>query len=285
MSFWSDRKNRKNAKLAQEISEERQEIRNQINEDAQVKQNIQNFGSFRNLIRKSFPQIIMGLVVIFLEYITIGLAYTIVSLIVLMPVTYFYTKSLVPKRGKYLLEVTVGDPETNSPGASPGATEITRYLIPLEIWDMIKWEAPLVPGSIRMNGEEVFLAVRTWKIEGTNLIYKVKLAWLHFHQLEYARNKSILEKALAFATQLSLENAELEKLKEFLAVVEGKRQKKEHLELIEKAYRESPSDLQKRIVELENKIGVLVKSNEELLFGPQDKEENKEVDASAISSE
>jgi hypothetical protein len=38
-------------------------------------------------------------------------------------------------------------------------------------------------------------------------------------------------------------------------------------------------------VELENKIGVLVKSNEELLFGPQDKEEKKEVDASAISSE
>lgn len=281
MSFWSDRKNKKNAKLAQDIREERQEIQRQVNEDAIVKRNIQNFGSFRNLIRKSFPQIIMGLVVIFLEYITIGFAYTIVSLAVLMPITYFYTKSLVPKRGKYLLEVTVGDPETNS----PGATEITRYLIPLEIWDMIKWEAPLVPGSIRMNGEEVFLAVRTWKIEGTNLIYKVKLAWLHFNQLEYARNKSILERAVAFATQLSLENAELEKLKEFLAVVEGKRQKKEHLDLIEKAYRESPSDLQKRIVELENKIGILVKSNEELLFGPQEKEEQKEVGENAISSE
>ena len=280
MSFWSDRKNKKNAKLAQDIREERQEIQRQVNEDAIVKRNIQNFGSFRNLISKSFPQIIMGLVVIFLEYITIGFAYTIVSLAVLMPITYFYTKSLVPKRGKYLLEVTVGDPETNS----PGATEITRYLIPLEIWDMIKWEAPLVPGSIRMNGEEVFLAVRTWKIEGTNLIYKVKLAWLHFNQLEYARNKSILERAVAFATQLSLENAELEKLKEFLAVVEGKRQKKEHLDLIEKAYRESPSDLQKRIVELENKIGILVKSNEELLFGPKDKEE-KEVTENAISSE
>lgn len=281
MSFWSDRKNKKNAKLAQDIREERQEIQRQVNEDAIVKRTIQNFGSFRNLIRKSFPQIIMGLVVIFLEYITIGFAYTIVSLAVLMPITYFYTKSLVPKRGKYLLEVTVGDPETNS----PGATEITRYLIPLEIWDMIKWEAPLVPGSIRMNGEEVFLAVRTWKIEGTNLIYKVKLAWLHFNQLEYARNKSILERAVAFATQLSLENAELEKLKEFLAVVEGKRQKKEHLDLIEKAYRESPSDLQKRIVELENKIGILVKSNEELLFGPQEKEEQKEVGENAISSE
>ena len=280
MSFWSDRKNKKNAKLAQDIREERQEIQRQVNEDAIVKRNIQNFGSFRNLIRKSFPQIIMGLVVIFLEYITIGFAYTIVSLAVLMPITYFYTKSLVPKRGKYLLEVTVGDPETNS----PGATEITRYLVPLEIWDMIKWEAPLVPGSIRMNGEEVFLAVRTWKIEGTNLIYKVKLAWLHFNQLEYARNKRILERAVAFATQLSLENAELEKLKEFLAVVEGKRQKKEHLDLIEKAYRESPSDLQKRIVELENKIGILVKSNEELLFGPKDKEE-KEVGENAISSE
>lgn len=272
MSFWSDRKNRKNAKLAQEISEERQEIRNQINEDAKVKQNIQNFGSFRNLIRKSLPQIIMGLVVIFLEYITIGLAYTIVSLIVLMPVTYFYTKSLVPKRGKYLLEVTVGDPETNS----PGATEITRYLIPLEIWDMIKWEAPLVPGSIRMNGEEVFLAVRTWKIEGTNLIYKVKLAWLHFNQLEYARNKSILERAVAFATQLSLENAELQKLKEFLAVVEGKRQTRERLELIDKAYRKSPDELKNEILTVQNRIDELTRSNRDLLYGKDEKTEENE---------
>ena len=272
MSFWSDRKNRKNAKLAQEISEERQEIRNQINEDAKVKQNIQNFGSFRNLIRKSLPQIIMGLVVIFLEYITIGLAYTIVSLIVLMPVTYFYTKSLVPKRGKYLLEVTVGDPETNS----PGATEITRYLIPLEIWDMIKWEAPLVPGSIRMNGEEVFLAVRTWKIEGTNLIYKVKLAWLHFNQLEYARNKSILERAVAFATQLSLENAELRKLKEFLAVVEGKRQTRERLELIDKAYRKSPDELKNEILTVQNRIDELTRSNRDLLYGKDEKMEENE---------
>ena len=86
MSFWSDRKNKKNAKLAQDIREERQEIQRQVNEDAIVKRNIQNFGSFRNLIRKSFPQIIMGLVVIFLEYITIGFAYTIVSLAVLMPI-------------------------------------------------------------------------------------------------------------------------------------------------------------------------------------------------------
>lgn len=272
MSFWSDRKNLKNAKLAQEISEERQEIRNQINEDAKVKQNIQNFGSFRNLIRKSLPQIIMGLVVIFLEYITIGLAYTIVSLIVLMPVTYFYTKSLVPKRGKYLLEVTVGDPETNS----PGATEITRYLIPLEIWDMIKWEAPLVPGSIRMNGEEVFLAVRTWKIEGTNLIYKVKLAWLHFNQLEYARNKSILERAVAFATQLSLENAELQKLKEFLAVVEGKRQTRERLELIDKAYRKSPDELKNEILTVQNRIDELTRSNRDLLYGKDEKTEENE---------
>lgn len=272
MSFWSDRKNRKNAKLAQEISEERQEIRNQINEDAKVKQNIQNFGSFRNLIRKSLPQIIMGLVVIFLEYITIGLAYTIVSLIVLMPVTYFYTKSLVPKRGKYLLEVTVGDPETNS----PGATEITRYLIPLEIWDMIKWEAPLVPGSIRMNGEDVFLAVRTWKIEGTNLIYKVKLAWLHFNQLEYARNKSILERAVAFATQLSLENAELQKLKEFLAVVEGKRQTRERLELIDKAYRKSPDELKNEILTVQNRIDELTRSNRDLLYGKDEKTEENE---------
>jgi hypothetical protein len=272
MSFWSDRKNRKNAKLAQDIREERQEIKQKIDEDATIKKTIQNFGSFRNLIRKSLPQIIMGLVVVFLEYITIGFAYTIVSLVVLMPITYFYTKSLRPKRGKYLLEVNVGNPEDKS----PGATEITRYLIPIEIWDLIKWEAPLVPGSIRMNGEEVFLATKTWKIEGTNLIYKVKLAWFHFNQLEYARNKRILERAIAFATQLSLENAELEKLKEFLSVVEGKRQTRERLELIDKAYRENPSELKNEIRIAQEKIDQLTRSNKDLLYGPDEKKEESE---------
>lgn len=272
MSFWSDRKNRKNAKLAQDIREERQEIKQKIDEDATIKKTIQNFGSFRNLIRKSLPQIIMGLVVVFLEYITIGFAYTIVSLVVLMPITYFYTKSLRPKRGKYLLEVNVGNPEDES----PGATEITRYLIPIEIWDLIKWEAPLVPGSIRMNGEEVFLATKTWKIEGTNLIYKVKLAWFHFNQLEYARNKRILERAIAFATQLSLENAELEKLKEFLSVVEGKRQTRERLELIDKAYRENPSELKNEIRIAQEKIDQLTRSNKDLLYGPDEKKEESE---------
>ncbi len=272
MSFWSDRKNRKNAKLAQDIREERQEIKQKIDEDATIKKTIQNFGSFRNLIRKSLPQIIMGLVVVFLEYITIGFAYTIVSLVVLMPITYFYTKSLRPKRGKYLLEVNVGNPEDKS----PGATEITRYLIPIEIWDLIKWEAPLVPGSIRMNGEEVFLATKTWKIEGTNLIYKVKLAWFHFNQLEYARNKRILERAIAFATQLSLENAELEKLKEFLSVVEGKRQTRERLEMIDKAYRKNPSELKNEIRIAQEKIDQLTRSNKDLLYGPDEKKEESE---------
>ena len=131
---------------------------------------------------------------------------------------------------------------------------------------------------IRFNGRDTFLAVRTWKIEGTNLIYKVKLAWLHFNQLEYARNREVLEKALAFATNLSLENAELEKMKEFQSILEGKRQKKEQLDLIDRSYRDNPMLLKKRIRELEEKIDDMVRRNEDLLFGPDNEIEQPEVE-------
>ena len=268
---WSERrKEKKFEKLELKRDKTTQDLIDQAKQndpDAAAKQRVRNFASWKATARKSLPQIVLGLLLIFVEYRLIGLIFTAGSIAVYVPIILFYSRSLRERRGRYLLEISVNS----------GATEITRYIIPDELWDLIEFDHALVPGMIRFNGRETFLAVQTWALEGTNLIYKVKLAWLHFNQLEYARNRKVLEKAVMFATQLSMENAELEKLKEFLAVVEGKRQKKEHLDLIEKAYRESPSDLKKRIEDIENKIGILVKSNEELLFGPEEKKEVENV--------
>ncbi len=66
-------------------------------------------------------------------------------------------------------------------------------------------------------------------------------------------------------------------MKEFLGVVEGKRQTKERLDLIEKAYRQSPNELKREIQAVQERIDELVNSNKDLLMGPEEKEEEEEI--------
>ncbi|MHB1708767.1 MAG: hypothetical protein ACYCT2_04745 [Thermoplasmataceae archaeon] len=264
--FWQRRKEKKFARSERLIREDSRRTFDRAKAlagaDEEARRRILAYSSWRATVRKALPQILVGCTLAYVEYSLIGLPYTAGSMAAYVPLMYLYTKSVRPHRGRYLLEVSI----------HKGSTAITRYVIPEELWDLIEFDHPLVPGMIRFNGRDTFLATRTWKIEGTNLIYKVKLAWLHFNQLEYARNREILEKALSFATNLSLENAELDKMKGFLSIMEGKRQKKEQLDLVDRAYRENPLLLKKRIEELEVKIDDMVRKNESLLFGPDESE-------------
>ena len=68
-------------------------------------------------------------------------------------------------------------------------------------------------------------------------------------------------------------------MKEFQSVLEGKRQKREQLDLIDRAYRENPLLLKKRIEDLEARIDNMVRENESLLFGPDGDEKEELEDA------
>ena len=265
MSWREDRKEKKSIKEAEKQGLSSTSLNSSA--DEKVKRAIEKFSSWGEIIRHSIPQLVMSGVLLYVEYEIIGIVYTLLSVVVFAPLIFVYSKSLREKRGRYLLVVSI----------DKGSTEITRYLIPDELWDLIEFDHPLVPGMIRFNGRDTFLATRVWTLDGTNQIYKVKLSWLHFNQLEYARNRGILERAIAFATQLSLENAELNKLKEFLGVVEGKRQTKERLDLIDKAYRQSPNELKRETQAVQERIDELVNSNKDLLMGPEEKEEEEEI--------
>ena len=271
--FWQRRRERRFARSEGRIREDSkrtfERAKALAGADEEARNRILAYSSWRATVRKALPQIIAGGALAYVEYSLIGLPYTAGSVAAYVPLMYLYTKSVRQHRGRYLLEVSV----------HKRATVITRYVIPDELWDLIEFDHPLVPGMIRFNGRDTFVAVRTWKIEGTNLIYRVKLAWLHFNQLEYARNREILEKALSFATNLSLENAELDKMKEFQSVLEGKRQKREQLDLIDRAYRENPLLLKKRIEDLEARIDNMVRENESLLFGPDGDEKEEQENA------
>ena len=258
MEHWREKRNQK---IEKKLEDQRKQA------EDQARKSIADYTSTRSIIRKSLPMILLGLVLAGVEYIIIGAIYTIVSLLIYMPMLYFYTKSVRPVRGKYLGEVS----------HSGGHMKINRYLVPDELFELIDFGKPIAPATIEINGHEGYLATKVKKLEN-GTIYAADLAWIHFNLLKFATEAEVLEKAVEFATNLELENAELDKLKTFESVLEGKRQKKEQLELIDKAYRENPMELKRRIEEQQRRIDMLVRQNESLLYGPKDEKLEKEVE-------
>ena len=259
MERWREKRNEK---IEKKLEDQRKQA------EDQARRNISDYTSTRSILRKSVPMIMLGLVLSAVEYILIGAIYTIVSLLIYMPLLYFYTKSVRPVRGKYLGEVS----------HNGGHLKLNRYLVPDELFELIDFGKPIVPSTMEINGHEAYLATKVKKLDN-GTIYAAELAWFHFNLLEFATEADVLDKAVEFATNLELENAELDKLKSFEAVMEGKRQKKEQLELIDQAYRENPFELHRRIEEQEKKIDALVKQNESLLYGPnKDEKIEKEVE-------
>ncbi|KJE49313.1 hypothetical protein [Acidiplasma sp. MBA-1] len=251
---------KRNQKIEQKLEDQRKQA------EEQARMNVQNYTSRKAILKKSLPMIFLGAVLACVEFIIIGAVYTIVSLLIYMPLLYFYTKSVRPLRGKYLGEVS----------HSGGHMKINRYLVPDELFELIDFGKPIAPATIEINGHEGYLATKVKKLDN-GTIYAADLAWVHFNVLKFATEADVLDKAVEFATNLELENAELDKLKTFESVLEGKRQKKEQLDLIDKAYRENPLELKRRIEEQQRKIDMLVRQNEFLLYGPEKKEDEEEV--------
>ena len=258
MEHWREKRNQK---IVEKLEDQRKQA------EDQARRSIADYTSTRSILRKSLPMILLGLVLAAVEYMIIGAIYTLVSLLIYMPMLYFYTKSVRPVRGKYLEEVT----------HSGAHMKINRYLIPDELYELIDFGKPLAPATVEFNGHQGYLATKVKKLDN-GTIYAADLAWFHFNLLKFATEAEVLEQAMEFATNLELENAELDKLKTFESVLEGKRQKKEQLDLIDKAYRENPMELHRRIEEQQRRIDMLVRQNESLLYGPKDEKLEKGVE-------
>ena len=252
---------KRNQKIEEKLEDQRKQA------EDQARSSVASYTSRRAILRKSLPMIFLGALLAAVELLIIGALYTLVSLLIYMPLLYFYTKSVRPVRGKYLGEVS----------HSGGHMKINRYLVPDELFELIDFGKPIAPATIEINGHEGYLATKVKKLDN-GTIYAADLAWIHFNLLKFATEAEVLEKAVEFATNLELENAELDKLKTFESVLEGKRQKKEQLDLIDKAYRENPMELHRRIEEQQRRIDMLVRQNESLLYGPKDEKLEKEVE-------
>ena len=126
MEHWREKRNQK---IEKKLEDQRKQA------EDQARKSIADYTSTRSILRKSLPMILLGLVLAGVEYIIIGAIYTIVSLLIYMPMLYFYTKSVRPVRGKYLGEVS----------HSGGHMKINRYLVPDELFELIDFGKPIAP--------------------------------------------------------------------------------------------------------------------------------------------
>lgn len=262
---------RQNRKIIEKKDRERKDaIAGDSSDEAY--ENISRFTSARATLRKSIPMIIFGALLAFVEYEIIGGLYTVASLAIYIPLMYFYTKSVIPVNGKYILHVTT----------HKASMRITRYLIPDEIFEQMQFDVPLIPGMVQFNGHDTYLVTKVWKLEN-GVIWKVKLAFLHENVLEFALHETVLKKAIHFAQNTALQSAELDVLKGFMATQEGTRQRKEEIELLDRAYKDSPLEMKRRIQELEDKLSDYMRRNKDLIYGPDyDNQDELETDEEEI---
>ena len=85
---WREKRNQK-------IEEKLEDQRKQAEE--QARSSVENYTSRRAILRKSLPMIFLGGVLAAVELLIIGALYTLVSLLIYMPLLYFYTKSMSSK--------------------------------------------------------------------------------------------------------------------------------------------------------------------------------------------
>ncbi len=264
---------KRSQKIVEKIQEEKKDVaENATSSEAMEK--VRRFTSVRATLRKSLPMMIFGLILAFIEYEIIGILYTLVSLLVYTPMMYFYTKSVMPVSGKYLLVS-----ESNG-----SMMTLTRYLIPDDLFELIQFDVPLMPAMIRFNGIDTYLAVQVWKLEN-GVMWKVKLAFKELNELEYAVNSQVLKSAVELLTNLMRLTTKLENLKEYESIIEGRRQTKTRLDLIDKAYRDDPMKLRREINELQAQINDLMMRNKDLIYGPEDEEEEEKKEETLAGGE
>ena len=79
MEHWREKRNQK---IEKKLEDQRKHA------EDQARSRISNYTSTRTILKKSVPMIILGLVLAAVEYMLIGAIYTIVSLLIYMPVDF-----------------------------------------------------------------------------------------------------------------------------------------------------------------------------------------------------
>jgi hypothetical protein len=226
--FWERRREAAFEKSHTPIDERREELKKAFKSKsaANIAQ-LKKFTSVRSIIRAMLPQLIVGGILAFVEYRLVGLIYTIISIIIYIPLIYLYTRALRIRNGVYIMV-----PATD-------VMDWERLFISDDIWSLVEKKTGLTLESGKINGRPTYFCTDIKYLEGSNIPWFVEIAWAHYNRAKYAMFESVLDDLTEMLKDALLEVAKLKKTGDVMAITEGTRQSRELIDAITSAHKDS----------------------------------------------
>lgn len=220
-------------------------------------QRLMKFVSLRSLARAMLPQLIIGVILAYVEYDLVGITYTLVSVLVYVPMIYFYSRTLRTRNGVFIMVPT------------SDFMDWDRLFVSDEIWSLVEKKTGLTLEQGRINGRITYWCTDIKYLEGSNIPWFVEIAWAHYNRAKYAMFVSVLDDLTTMLKDALLEVAKLKQTGDVKSITEGTRQSRELIGAITSAHKDSIMSVlrKERLTEEETKI--YEKEVEELLSNPE----------------
>ncbi len=226
------------------------------NETAKSILALTQYTSFRSVLRAMLPQLIIGSILGYVEYDLVGSLYTMISLIIYVPLIYFYSRSLRKRQGVYIMVPT------------SDFLDWDRMFVSEEIWDLMQKETGLTLEEGKINGMATYWCTDVDYINGTNVPYHVVIAWAHYNRAKYAMFESVIDDLTDITKSLMLEVAKLQKMWKVGTIQEGLRQTDETFDALAASHKEGILAVLKRIKQMESEANKYGEDVDSLLKSP-----------------
>jgi hypothetical protein len=256
--FWERRREKSFEKSQRTTEERREELKKAFQQKSGENiSRLTQFVSFRSLLKSMFPQLIIGTILGFIEYDLVGPIYTLVSVLVYVPMIYLYSKTLRTRNGVFIMVPT------------SDFMDWERLFISDEIWSLVEKQTGLTLESGRINGRITYWCVQVKYLDGSNIPWFVDIAWAHYNRAKYAMFQSVLDDLTTMLKDALLEVAKLKQTGDVKSITEGTRQSRELIEAITSAHKDSIMSVLRKQKLSERENQVYEKEVEELLSNPE----------------
>lgn len=226
--FWERRREKSFEKSQTSSEERREELRKAFaTKSGENISRLMKFVSFKSLLKSMLPQLIIGAILGFIEYDLVGPIYTLVSVLVYVPMIYLYSKTLRTRNGVFIMVPT------------SDFMDWERLFISDEIWSLVEKETGLTLESGRINGRITYWCIEVKYLEGSNIPWFVNIAWAHYNRAKYAMFQSVLDDLTRMLKKTLLEVAKLRHVGNVDSIVEGTRQSDEAIDAYTSAHMDS----------------------------------------------
>ncbi|MCL4341259.1 MAG: hypothetical protein M1431_04090 [Candidatus Thermoplasmatota archaeon] len=256
--FWQRRRENAFEKSQKTTEERREELKKAFQtKSGENISRLMRFVSFRSLLKAMLPQLIIGGILAFVEYDLVGSIYTLVSVLVYVPMIYLYSKTLRTRNGVFIMVPT------------SDFMDWERMFISDEIWSLVEKKTGLTLESGRINGRITYWCVEIKYLEGSSIPWFVDIAWAHYNRAKYAMFQSVLDDLTTMLKDSLLEVAKLKQTGDVKSITEGTRQSRELIGAITSAHKDSIMSVlrKERLTEEENMV--YEEEVEQLLKNPQ----------------